>query len=137
MNSRSQLKSISIVLLTVAQILGVGGVVRSAPKKESSQPKNTSKSFYPPNPCQFKVSPGVVKSISQNELAQIIQSLVRNAKTADRCNDIQKIVTIGQPAIVLLTPLLKDKDNAVRRVISGSTVGLADLTSLIQVGGVH
>ena len=84
MKSRSHLKFISIVLLTGAQILGMSGVVRSAPESELKLPKSTFSSFPIPNPCEFKVRPGKVSSIPQSEVIQIVQSLVRNAKVADR-----------------------------------------------------
>ena len=115
MNSRSQFKLISIALLTVAQTLGMGGVVRSASEGENMTPTpipTTSPAPLSTFQCLFLTLKKVTST--PQKLARMVQALIRRANTSGRCNDIQEIAAIGQPSVALLIPLLKNKDDAVQ-----------------------
>jgi hypothetical protein len=120
MNFRSHLKIIPIVLLAIMQALGSVMVGRSAPEPQGTKPDVPSPdSVLSPFSCSsdtFEEVPEKISSVSRDELIRMIQLLVRHAKTEDRCNDIKKIVVIGKPAVALLMPLLKDKDQFVQSV---------------------
>jgi HEAT repeat protein len=89
MNPKLVLKVFPVVLLTVVQVVGMGGVARSQIVVQQSENQS-------------------------QEIDRLIQQLKTDENLVKQVNAAQALVNIGESAIPSLIPLLKDQDWFVR-----------------------
>ena len=121
MGNRSLLQVLPLIGLIVAQVVGIAEVGRSEsnlilfPKCPSKIREATPLDYAPTFKGEIPVPP-IPGPPTASTITKLVQSLRRSTKSPSRCTVISKIVSIGEPTVPFLIPLLQDSNLWVRWV---------------------